>query len=105
MGEPALSEIIENTPTKLAESGTKAPESRGKRIEGYTTIQENRNAGREFDHDIISDNVQSKERLIARDFTHRQERGDWFYGRVTRAYREGHERTFGEQDIFKNLAD
>ncbi len=28
----------------------------------------------------------------------------WFHGRVSNAFREGYKATFGEQDMFKNLA-
>lgn len=41
------------------------------------------------------------------DIYYRQRKGGvgWFHGRVSNAFRKGHAAIFGEQDMFRNLAD
>jgi hypothetical protein len=101
VGKPSLCEHIENLPTKLPNVGKVAPE-------GYLSVDDSRTmrsvAGKpELENDTAQEHIQSHQRIESRDCVHKHERGDWFYGRVSNAYREGYDRIFGKQDIFKNL--
>ena len=49
--------------------------------------------------------VENAQKHYANTVYYKQRRGgdSWFHGRVSNRFREGHEATFGETDIFRNL--